>query len=106
LIKAPFAKTYKIIKTASHAASHDLEMLGGEVRKNQSFNTNSSPTKKNKKPYCVVRTKNLNLNLKPKQKKILQKITKRKIVFGTCVKMLNFCIFCDLVYVFVYIYIC
>ncbi|KQS38445.1 uncharacterized protein Dere_GG11075, isoform P [Drosophila erecta] len=31
LIKAPFAKTYKIIKTASHAASHDLEMLGGEV---------------------------------------------------------------------------
>uniref|UniRef100_B3P2B4 GG11075 n=1 Tax=Drosophila erecta TaxID=7220 RepID=B3P2B4_DROER len=32
LIKAPFAKTYKIIKTASHAASHDLEMLGGEVR--------------------------------------------------------------------------
>ncbi|XP_052849289.1 uncharacterized protein LOC128260288 isoform X19 [Drosophila gunungcola] len=31
LIKAPFAKTYKIIKTASHAASHDLELLGGEV---------------------------------------------------------------------------
>ncbi|XP_034662249.1 uncharacterized protein LOC117897485 isoform X9 [Drosophila subobscura] len=31
LLKAPFAKTYKIIKTASHAASHDLEMLGGEV---------------------------------------------------------------------------
>lgn len=32
LLKAPFAKTYKIIKTASHAASHDLELLGGEVR--------------------------------------------------------------------------
>ncbi|XP_062126816.1 nuclear receptor coactivator 7 isoform X24 [Drosophila sulfurigaster albostrigata] len=31
LLKAPFAKTYKIIKTASHAASHDLELLGGEV---------------------------------------------------------------------------
>ncbi|KPU80796.1 uncharacterized protein Dana_GF16062, isoform S [Drosophila ananassae] len=31
LIKAPFAKTYKIIKTASHAASHEVELLGGEV---------------------------------------------------------------------------
>lgn len=32
LIKAPFAKTYNIIKTASHAASADLDLLSGEVR--------------------------------------------------------------------------
>ncbi|KAL9890285.1 TLD domain-containing protein mustard isoform 4-T4 [Glossina fuscipes fuscipes] len=31
LLKAPFAKTYSIIKTASHAASHEMDLLGGEV---------------------------------------------------------------------------
>ncbi|XP_011184018.1 nuclear receptor coactivator 7 isoform X2 [Zeugodacus cucurbitae] len=31
LIKAPFAKTYSIIKTAKHAASHEMDLLSGEV---------------------------------------------------------------------------
>uniref|UniRef100_A0A6P4E8U7 Nuclear receptor coactivator 7-like n=1 Tax=Drosophila rhopaloa TaxID=1041015 RepID=A0A6P4E8U7_DRORH len=76
LIKAPFAKTYKIIKTASHAASHDLELLGGEVRTKKHF----------------IRILHLNLtvlsapNLNPKKRKH----TTKKF-FGTCVKILNFC---------------
>ncbi|XP_037824363.1 oxidation resistance protein 1-like isoform X2 [Lucilia sericata] len=49
LIKAPFAKTYNIIKTASHAASADLDLLSGEVlsmssedyRKSSIFQTGS-----------------------------------------------------------------
>ncbi|XP_059217895.1 uncharacterized protein LOC106081014 isoform X9 [Stomoxys calcitrans] len=49
LIKAPFAKTYNIIKTASNAASADLDLLSGEVlsmsnddyRKSSIFQTGS-----------------------------------------------------------------
>lgn len=45
LIKAPFAKTYNIIKTASHAASADLDLLSGEVRIEFEFYSQTNKTK-------------------------------------------------------------
>ncbi|XP_037943030.1 nuclear receptor coactivator 7-like [Teleopsis dalmanni] len=49
LIKAPFAKTYNIIKTASHAASHDLDLLGGEGMVMRKTSAYALP-----RPWCVV----------------------------------------------------